>query len=125
MFVISGHRWPSERNGLSHLFSSSGARWVSQPSAGSKDNHLRCVRNSADNTWVLFNLLYRDSSCRCLHLLFVKETKGLSLEEIEILFARPAHKVQLEARLHGAGFAISEEKGIDGVVEHNEVRSKS
>ena len=54
---------------------------------------------------------------------FVKETKGLSLEEIDVLFAKPAHKAKLEARLRGAEYASSEEK--TDVIEQNEVASKA
>ncbi|KAK5245345.1 hypothetical protein LTR07_006580 [Exophiala xenobiotica] len=34
---------------------------------------------------------------------FVKETKGLALEDIDALYAKPAHKAELERRLHNAG----------------------
>jgi hypothetical protein len=47
----------------------------------------------------------------------------LSLEEIDVLFAKPAHKAKLEARLRGAEYASSEEKAE--VIEKNEVASKA
>ena len=35
---------------------------------------------------------------------FIKETKGLSLQEIDSLFAKPGHKAELERTLRGAGY---------------------
>ncbi len=49
---------------------------------------------------------------------FVRETKGLSLEEIDLLFAKPGHKAELEARLRGAEYDGSfESKARDVIIE--------
>lgn len=55
---------------------------------------------------------------------FVKETKGLSLEEIDLLFAKPAHRAEIEAQLRGGGHASSEDKGSSEMVEQNKLPSK-
>jgi magnesium-transporting ATPase (P-type) len=43
---------------------------------------------------------------------FVRETKGLSLEEIDVLFAKPEYKHVLQARLRGDSEA-AEKGGIE------------
>jgi hypothetical protein len=51
----------------------------------------------------------------CVYFL-VKETKGLSLEEIDVLFAREEHKHDLQARIRGDHEAV--EKSIEVQVEN-------
>ena len=51
---------------------------------------------------------------------FVKETKGLSLEEIDVLFAKKEFKHVLESRLRGEGSESSEENKGGGVLQRED-----
>lgn len=52
----------------------------------------------------------------------VKETKGLSLEEIDLLFAKKEYRHVLEARLHGDG-SSGEGKGSTEIVEDGNMKA--
>jgi len=51
--------------------------------------------------WKFYLLFCVGNVCQVIFVfLFVKETKGLTLEEIDILYAKPDYKPELEERMH-------------------------
>jgi sugar porter (SP) family MFS transporter len=53
----------------------------------------------------------------------IKETKGLTLEEVDILFAKPAHRAELQAKLQSIEHARA--NGFEGVKDVEHVHEES
>ncbi|KAL1301913.1 hypothetical protein AAFC00_006091 [Neodothiora populina] len=61
-----------------------------------------------------FYLLFVVFNCLTIPFVYfcVKETKGLSLEEIDLLFAKKGHRDEMEARVHGTTEYSAEKGGV-------------